>query len=82
MNDLISGLQDLRQKTRLKPDKFINLFLNTGNKDIESILRINEKIIKEAVKVKNLSFGKDSKASVPLEIEMGETIVSASLKEV
>ena len=82
MNDLIRGLQDLRQKTGLKPDKFINLCLNTANEDIENILRTNEKIIKEAVKAKTLSFEKDPKANAPLEIEMGETIVSASLKEI
>ncbi|MCX6737715.1 MAG: DUF5915 domain-containing protein, partial [Candidatus Parcubacteria bacterium] len=82
MNDLMRGLQDLRQKAGLKPGKLINLSLKTGNKDIESILRTNEIAIKETVRAKDLSFGAIVKDGLTLEIEMGETIVTASLKEI
>lgn len=82
MKDLIRGLQDLRQKAGLKPGDIIELGLVTTNPDINKILIENMPLIEEAVKARKLGLAAITKADIILEIEMGETIITASLKKI
>jgi len=82
MKDLIRGLQDLRQKAGLKPGDIIELGLVTKNPDVNSILKENLSVIGEAVKARKLVLAAVSGATLTLDIEMGETIISASLKKI
>jgi valyl-tRNA synthetase len=82
MNDLVRGLQDLRQKAGLKPGEPIVLSLQTKSEEIEKILRANEEVIKKAVKAKDLFFDTVLKNCSISEIETGEMIVLASLKKI
>lgn len=79
MKDLTRGIQDLRQKAGLKPGDIIELSLTTQNPDIHNILRENAAWIGETVKARKLIFSALTKALASSEIEMGETIVVASL---
>lgn len=82
MNDLVRGLQDLRQKAGLKPGDLINLGLVTTNPDLKETISTNQALIKEAVKAKVLSLELITNPSLTLEIEVGESIISASLIKV
>jgi len=82
MKDLIRGLQDLRQKAGLKPGDVIELGLVTTNPDINDILKENISLIEDTVKTRKLVFSVVSDADLVSDVEMGETIIAASLKKI
>ncbi len=80
IRELVRIVQELRQKAGLKPGENIELMVDLP-KELKSIVLRNEKLLKNEVAAKNLSYKKSVKLGAEIETKIGGVLVWIGIKK-
>jgi len=74
LRELIRTIQDLRQKSNLKPKDKINLFIKIDNEEMKNVIKKNQKLICQKVNSKTINYSLDEnkKGIIKKDVEIND----------